>query len=59
MFDSNNKRFSAHCDLQSEPGFVSALIQSISLGKKDIFVGKGFGNNFAMTQSNDEMEWTL
>ncbi|CAH3043993.1 unnamed protein product [Pocillopora meandrina] len=36
--------------LNSEPGFVSALIQSFSLGKKA---------NFAMTQSNDEMEWKL
>ncbi|RMX47558.1 hypothetical protein pdam_00018653 [Pocillopora damicornis] len=36
--------------LNSEPGFVSALMQSFSLGKKA---------NFAMTQSNDEMEWTL
>ena len=43
-------RCNAQCDLQSEPGFVSALIQSFSLGKKA---------NFAMTQSNDEMEWTL
>ena len=43
-------RCNAQCDLQSEPGFVSALIQSFSLRKKA---------NFAMTQSNDEMEWTL
>ena len=43
-------RCNAQCDLQSEPGFVSALIKLFSLGKKA---------NFAMTQSNDEMEWTL
>ena len=40
IFDSNNKRFSAHYDLQSEPGFVSALKQSFSLGKKVIFAGQ-------------------
>ena len=40
IFDSKNKRFSARCDLQSEPGFVSTLIQSFSLGKKVIFVGQ-------------------
>ena len=46
IFDSANKPFSVYCDLQSEPGFVWALIQSFSIANKATYKDKGFGTNF-------------
>ena len=46
IFDSANKPFSVYCDLQSEPGFVWALIQSLSFANEATYKDKGFGNFF-------------
>ena len=57
IFNSTNEPFSVYCDLQSEPGFVWALIQSFSLANKDTFKLIGFGTDSPLNESNNEFDW--
>ena len=56
-FDSVKKPFSVYCDLQSEPGFVWASIQSLSFANKATYKDKGFGTDFPVNDNNNEPEW--
>lgn len=56
IFDSANEAFSVYCDMESEPGFVWALIQSFSLANKDIFEEKGFSVDFSVTQGGNDVD---
>ena len=58
IFDSANKRFSVYCDLQSEPGFVWALIQSLSIANKAMYKDKGFGRDLPLSYNNNEPDWS-
>lgn len=55
--NSANELFSVYCDLQSQPGFVWALIQSFSIANKDIYKDKGFGTDFPVNDNNNEPDW--
>ena len=57
IYDSNSERFSVYCDLQSEPGFVWTLIQSLSLSKRNAFNYTGFGKNFEIDIEVGEVNW--
>ena len=57
IFNSTNEPFSVYCDLQSEPGFVWALIQTFSLANKDTFKLIGFGTDFPVNQHGSEVNW--
>ena len=54
IFDSANKPFSVYYDLQSELGFVWALIQSLSIANKATYKHKGFGTDFPVNDNNNE-----
>ena len=55
--NSDNERFSVYCDLQSEPGFVWTLIQSLSLSKRNAFNYAGFGKNVEIDIEEGEVNW--
>ena len=57
IFDSVNESFSVYCDLQSEPRFMWTLIQSFSLGTKDVFMGKAFLIDFPRNQDSAKVDW--
>ena len=57
IFNSTNEPFSVYCDLQSESGFVWALIQSFSLANNETFFGKAFGINFVVNNNNSKVDW--
>ena len=57
IFNSADEPFSVYCDLQSEPGFVWALIQSFSIANKATFKDKGFGTDFPVNDNNDNKDW--
>lgn len=57
ILNSANELFSVYCDLQSQPGFVWALIQSFSIANKDIYKDKGFGTDFPVNDNNNEQDW--
>ena len=48
VYDSANQEFSVFCDMDSEPGFIWALVQSLSLENADIFRGQRFGINLPL-----------
>ena len=48
VYDSANQEFSVFCDMDSEPGFIWALVQSFSLENTDIFRGKRFRINLPL-----------
>ena len=48
VYDSANQEFSVFCDMNCEPGFIWALVQSFSLENTDIFRGKRFGINIPL-----------
>ncbi|KAL9952710.1 hypothetical protein ACROYT_G040002 [Oculina patagonica] len=54
VFDSANKAFSVYCDIDSEPGFVWALIQSFSLAINSNVFG-AFSVDFPVNQS--KLDW--
>ena len=58
IFNSTNEPFSVYCDLQSEPCFVWALIQSFTLGNKGIFLDKGFSVDFPVNETTNKVDWT-
>ena len=43
--------------MQSEPGFVWALIQSLSIANKATYKHKGFGTDFPVNDNNNEPDW--
>ena len=55
--DSANKPFSVYYDLQSEPGFVWALIQSLSFANEATYKDKGFGTDFPVNDNSNEPDW--
>ncbi|CAH3044017.1 unnamed protein product [Pocillopora meandrina] len=55
--NSDNERFSVYCDLQSEPGFIWTLIQSLSLSKRNAFNYAGFGKNFEIDIEEGKGNW--
>ncbi|CAH3043124.1 unnamed protein product [Pocillopora meandrina] len=57
IFNSADEPFSVYCDLQSEPGFVWALIQSFSIANKATFKDKGFGTDFPVNDNNNNKDW--
>ena len=57
VFDSANKPFSVYYDLQSEPGFVWALIQSLSFANEATYKDKGFGTDFPVNDNSNEPDW--
>ena len=57
IYNSDNERFSVYCDLQSEPGFVWTLIQSLSLSKRNAFNYAGFGKNVEIDIEEGEVNW--
>ena len=57
IFDSANKPFSVYCDLQSETGFVWALIQSLSFANRATYKDKGFSTDFPVNDNNNEPDW--
>ena len=57
IFDSANEAFSVFCDMESEPGFVWALIQSLALANKGMFQNKMFGKDFPVNQTKNEVDW--
>ena len=44
VYDSANQEFSVFCDMDSEPGFIWTLVQSLSLENIDIFRGQTIRN---------------
>ena len=57
FFNSANKPFSVYCDLQSETGFVWALIQSLSFANRATYKDKGFSTDFPVNDNNNEPDW--
>ena len=57
IFDSANEAFSVFCDMESEPGFVWALIQSFSLANKGMFKKKIFGVDFPVNHTKNKVDW--
>ena len=57
IFNSANKPFSVYCDLQSETGFVWALIQSLSFANRATYKDKGFSTDFPVNDNNNEPDW--
>jgi len=43
--------------MESESGFVWALIQSFSLANKDMFRKKMFGKDFPVNHTKNEVDW--
>ena len=58
IFDSANQTFSVFCDLESESGFVWALIQSFSLANNALFKLKMFGTNFPLNYVDNDVDWS-
>ena len=59
VYDSANQEFSVFCDMDSELGFIWALIQSFSFESTDIFRGQRFGINLPLnfdSQSSTSVE---
>ena len=56
IFGSLNEAFSVFCDMESESGYVWALIQSFSLANKGMYEDK-FGANFPVNHTNNDVDW--
>ena len=54
-----NEAFSVFCDMESESGYVWALIQSFSLANKGIFKRKVFGVDFPVSHTKNKVDWNL
>ena len=57
ILDSANEAFSVFCDMESESGFVWALIQSFSLANKGMFEEKMFGTDFPVNHTKNTVDW--
>ena len=59
IYDDQNQPFLVYCDLESEPEFVWALIQSFSLENKDWFRTRGFHYDYPVDEDSLEVDWNL
>ena len=71
VYDSAIQEYSVFCDMDSEPGFIWALVQSFSLENTDIFSEKRFGINLPLnfdsrssmsvesSSSGSGVDWTM
>ena len=58
IFDSANEAFYIFCDMESESGFLWALVQSFSLANKDMFEEKMFGTDFPVNHdTKNNVDW--
>ena len=57
LYDSHNRTFPAFCDLDSEAGYVWALIQSFSLANKSHFTADGFEIDLPLNEDDGTIKW--
>ncbi|KAL9962182.1 hypothetical protein ACROYT_G031263 [Oculina patagonica] len=57
VYDAQNQPFLVYCDLESEPEFFWALIQSFSLENKDQFKNKHFRIDYPVNEDSMEVDW--
>ncbi|KAJ7378326.1 Hyaluronan-binding protein 2 [Desmophyllum pertusum] len=59
IYENQNEPFLVYCDLESEPEFFWALIQSFSLENKKQFDTKVFNLDYPVDEYSLEVNWTL
>ncbi|KAJ7378327.1 hypothetical protein OS493_023575 [Desmophyllum pertusum] len=59
IYDTQNQPFLVYCDLESEPEFFWALIQSFSLENKNHFNSKVFNRDYPVDEDSLELDWAL
>ncbi|KAJ7381064.1 hypothetical protein OS493_004662 [Desmophyllum pertusum] len=59
IYNAQNQPFLVYCDLQSEPEFFWALIQSFSLENKTQFNAKEFNRDYKVDEDSLEVDWAL
>ncbi|KAJ7378334.1 Hyaluronan-binding protein 2 [Desmophyllum pertusum] len=59
IYDAQNESFLVYCDLESEPEFFWALIQSFSFGSMNHFNTKVFNRDYPVDEDSLEVNWAL
>ncbi|KAJ7381058.1 hypothetical protein OS493_004654 [Desmophyllum pertusum] len=59
IYNAQSQPFLVYCDLESEPEFFWALIQSFSLENKIQFHAKAFKRDYPVDEDSLEVDWAL